>query len=94
MRDDRQRRRHRADAQASGQAAGEFVEPLAHGVALGQHAGRMLEHEQALGGEAVEPVPALDDRHAELFLEIADRGRQRRLRDVTGLGGAAEMLLA
>ena len=39
-------------------------------------------------------MAALDDRRAELLLELADRRRQRRLRDVAGLGRAAEMLLA
>ena len=35
-----------------------------------------------------------DEPDAEVFLELLDRGRQRRLRDVASFGGAREMLLA
>ncbi len=37
---------------------------------------------------------ALEDAHVELFLELLDRHRERRLRNEAGLGGAPEMLLA
>ena len=37
---------------------------------------------------------ALEDAHVELFLELLDRHRQRRLRDEARLGGAPEVLLA
>ena len=39
-------------------------------------------------------MAALDDRRAQLLLELPDRRRQRRLRDVAGFRRAAEMPLA
>src|SRR5690606_10948023 len=36
--------------------------------------------------KAVEALAALDDRHAEFLLELADAPRKRRLRDVARLG--------
>ena len=42
----------------------------------------------------MEPVTALDNRHTKLLFELADAAEQRRLRDVTRLGGAREVLFA
>ena len=61
---------------------------------LGQHAMGVLQRQLALRREAEIAMAALDDRRAKLLLELPDRRRQRRLRDVAGFGGAAEMLLA
>src|SRR5690606_26616930 len=42
-------------------------------------------------GEADHAAAALDEGHAEQRLELADAGREGRLRDVRGVGGAAEV---
>jgi hypothetical protein len=55
---------------------------------------RPLQHPLAVRREADEALPALDDRHAELLLELPDAARQRGLRHVAGLGRAGEVLLA
>src|SRR5580658_5008657 len=54
----------------------------------------VFDSELALRREAEIAMPALDDRRAEFLLELTDRRRQGRLRDVAGLGRAAKMLLA
>ena len=41
------------------------------------------------GGDALEA--AVEQRHAEEVLQLLDLGRQRRLGDEAGFGGAAEM---
>ena len=46
------------------------------------------------GGEALEARAAVHQQHAHLLFELLHAGRQRRLGDAAGLGGAAEMLLA
>ena len=59
-----------------------------------QRALRPAEDQLALGRQPLELAPAPDERDAELALEAADARRQRRLRDVAGGGGAAEVALA
>ena len=54
----------------------------------------VFEDGAALLGQAMEFLPALDDRGAEIRLELADRRRQRRLRHVAGERRAAKMLFA
>ena len=54
----------------------------------------VLQRELALRRQADEAMAALDDRRAEILLELADRRRERRLRDVTGFRRPAEMLFA
>ena len=54
---------------------------------------RPEHHALALAREPLEALPAPDERHAELGLELAQPGRERRLRDVAGARGAAEMAL-
>ena len=53
-----------------------------------------LENLFALRCQTVEALAALDDRHAQLLLELADAPGQGRLRHVAGLGRAREVLLA
>ena len=48
----------------------------------------------ALPRQADEAVAALDDRRAEILLELANRRRERGLRHVAGVRRAAEMLFA
>ena len=55
---------------------------------------RVLHGEQALRGQADEALAALDERRAELLLELLDRRRQRRLRDAASRGRAPKMLFA
>lgn len=47
-----------------------------------------------IGREALEGAVALDDRYAEIVLELSDRLGQRRLGDVAGGGRAGEMTLS
>src|SRR5688572_33222368 len=53
---------------------------------------RPLDHPLAVRREAVKPVTTFDDRHAKLLFELPDPAGQRRLRDVTCLRGAREVL--
>jgi hypothetical protein len=53
-----------------------------------------FEDALAVPGQSVEALATLDDRHTELLLELTDSARERRLRHVTGLRGAGEVLLA
>jgi hypothetical protein len=62
-----------------------------HQVGFGEDAARMGEHDLALLGQALEAPAALDDQHAELFLQLHDRRRQGRLRDMAGLRRPAKM---
>lgn len=55
---------------------------------------RPLHHPLAIRREAVEPVSPFDNRHAEFLFELPDPAGQRRLRDVTRLRGAREVLFA
>ena len=84
-------------AYAGDKLAGEFAaqqpDLLVQDLALGHHPGRPVEQHLALGGETLEALVAFDQRCAHLGLELADRSRQSRLRDVADLGGPAEMLL-
>ena len=93
QRGDGQRGGDRADAQHAGQPAAHAGELVAHRVLLGEDAVRPQQDLLALGREALEPLAALDDLDVELGLELADGGRQRRLGDVAGLGGPAEVPL-
>src|SRR5688572_25270436 len=53
---------------------------------------RPLDHPLAVRREAVKPVTTFDDRHAKLLFELPDPAGQRRLRHVTCLRGAREVL--
>jgi hypothetical protein len=45
-----------------------------HQVGLGEHPPGMGEHDLAFLGQPLETPAALDDHHAELLLELDDRG--------------------
>ncbi len=60
---------------------------------FGQDPLRVLERALPLGGQADKAVAALDQRRAEIVLQQAERGGQRRLRHMAGLRRAAEVLL-
>ena len=60
---------------------------------LVQHFARALRDLAADFGQQHLARRALDERDAELFLELLDLRRQRRLADEARLGGAAEMLV-
>ncbi len=90
--DHRQRGRDGGDAQAAGQAVLERVHFLAHGAGVADDAARPVEHALALRREALKARAAVDQQDAEAILELLHAGRQSRLGDAAGLGGAAEML--
>ena len=78
---ERQRQRHRREFAGGG---GELLHRQEHRPGVGEqaHAGR---------GERHAPARALEQRHAERLLELADPLRERRSRDVQPRGGPAEV---
>src|SRR5215475_8698295 len=90
----RQSRRDDAERQAADQRAlgvaqlGDF---LLQGTPVVEDGVRPFEHPLALWRKPVKTLAALDDRHAQLLFELAYAARQRRLRDVAGLGRAREV---
>ena len=56
-----------------------------------QHALRRGQHLHAFGRQPGIGARTLDDHHAVLLLQCADGIGQRRLRDVAGLRGTAEV---
>src|SRR6202046_4702567 len=93
QREDWQACPRRADAQMAGQALAHLRQLLPHRIAIGDDPPCMDDHALALWGEADESVAAFDDRHAQIFFELADRRRERRLRDMAAFGRGAEMAL-
>ena len=83
-----------ADPQPPGQALVDLLEPAAQILDLGENPVGVLQGHLALRRQADIAVAALDDRRPEIVLEQANRRRQRRLRHVAGVRGAAEMLFA
>src|ERR1700677_5390923 len=94
MRNDRQRRRNHAQAKTSAEAFVQFLDLAAQIFGLGENAMRVIQSEPALWRQADKTMAALDDRRAEVLLELPDRRRKRRLRDVTGFRRPAEMLFS
>jgi hypothetical protein len=84
-------RGHRPDAERDGQPGAQAVQVGAQPVALGEDPVRPADDPHALRREPIEAPPALDDRHVELVLQLADRRRERGLADMAGLGGAPEV---
>ena len=84
-------RGHGGHAQVAARLAFFALEQLLQHLVLVQHAVGRRQHRLALVREPGVSAPALDDDHAELGLQRAQRVRQRRLRDVAGLRGATEV---
>ena len=63
-------------------------------VAVGEDPLRPGQHPLALGRQALEAVAALDDQDAEILLQMAQSGRQGRLRHAAGLRCPREVSLA
>jgi hypothetical protein len=91
---DGQRGRDRADPQRPLHPAAQAADLLFETVEVAQRSVHPRQHALALGGEALEAPRAPYERDAELAFQRANGGRQRRLRDVAGLGRAAEVPLA
>ena len=92
----RQRRRDHADRQMARQRTRRIAQRfdlLLQRRPVVENGVRPLEDALAVRREAVKTLAALDDRDAELLLELADAARERGLRHVAGLRGAREVLL-
>ncbi len=76
--------------QAVAQARGLGGEP----VEAGERVLCPWQQRPSFGRQADVAPLAIDEPDAQLTLELADRCRERGLGDVTGFGGAAEVLLA
>ena len=87
------RGRDRADAQRALEPAADLRQLVPEAVVVGQDAMRPEHDALALAREALEALAAPHERHAELGLELAQAGRERRLRDVAGARGAPEVAL-
>ena len=82
------------EPQAPGEGAAHGLQVAAQPVAVGDDGPRPLEDARPLGREADEPLSApLDDRHAKLGLQLAQRARERRLGDVARRRRPAEVPL-
>ena len=55
---------------------------------------RPLENALAFTGQPMEALAALDDWDPQFLFELTDTAGERRLRHVTGLRGACEVLLS
>jgi hypothetical protein len=55
---------------------------------------RPFDDPLAFTGQPMEALAALDDRHTEFLFELTDAAGERRLRHMTGLRRAREVLLA
>src|SRR5260221_8114715 len=85
------RERDKADAQPAALAGGHAAQLEHRALELPERATRLLEQARA-GWRELDLAPVADEeRHAEPLLEAADGARQRRLGNVQGGGGAAEM---
>ena len=71
---DRQRGRHRGDAQMAGETAFQGADFVAHGTGVADDAPRPIEHAQALGREADEAGAALHQQDADAFLQLFQPG--------------------
>ena len=83
----------RASLQRAGQRIAVGPGQFDDRVRLLQQRARALHDLLAGGGQGDALGLALDQRHAEVFLELADLRRQGRLADEAALGGLAEMTL-
>ncbi len=84
-------RRDHAHPQLARERLARGLDQVGQLLGLAQQAVRLGDHRVAERGEAHHPPAALDQRHAEQRFELADAGRQGRLRDEHRLGRAAEV---
>ena len=70
------------------------IDLLAHVAGVADNAPRPFQDAVAFGRETLETRAAPDQQNAHLLLDLLHPGRQGRLGDAAGLGGAAEMRLA
>ena len=94
MRDDRQRCRYGSDPEPAREAFVDLFEAAPQILRLRENAMRVLDRHPALGRQPDKAMAALDNRRPEILFEEADRRRKRGLRDMAGLGGAAEVLFS
>jgi hypothetical protein len=90
---DRQRGGHRRQPKMAGQTAFQRADLVVHRARIADNAARPVEHALAFRSEADKARLSIHQQHAETFFELLQTRRQRRLRDATGIGGAAKMLL-
>src|SRR5687767_10450163 len=83
---------HRQMARESSRSVPPGRDLLLQRLPVVQEGVRALDHPLAVRREAVKPVTTFDDRHAKLLFELPDPAGQRRLRHVTCLRGAREVL--
>ena len=80
-----------AELHAPGQQPAAMEREIREVAGRGQHPLGALRHLDADVGQGDLARPPLDQRHAELRLQLLDLHGQRRLRHRAGLGGLAEM---
>ncbi|EGE56132.1 hypothetical protein RHECNPAF_7500102 [Rhizobium etli CNPAF512] len=85
-------RRNGGETNVAGKTAPRRAHFLSHGAGIADDAPRPLEHALPLRRQPLKPRPALHEHDAELILQLADGGRERRLRNPAFLRSAAEML--
>ncbi len=91
VRDDRVGRRDHPYPQATLQRPARRVQLLFEADLVREHSPRPAQYDLAVGGEPAEAVAALDDRRAEVVLELAQRRRERRLGDAATLRRTCEV---
>ena len=80
-------RGQRHEVEPAGTEAGDRLDRGPPGLDVAQHLTGRFDQRLAGGGEHDPPADPVEQRRAELGLELADRLRDRRLRHVLGLGG-------
>ena len=66
---------------------------LAHRASVADNSARPGKHLLSLGGQPLKARTAMHQHHAELVLQLLDRGRQRGLGNAQSLSRPSEMLL-
>src|SRR5262249_38397963 len=89
-----QHRGNDAEAQLTRETLPGEAQLLMESLVIGDHPLGPVEYLLPLGGEALEALGPLDDRHPHLVLEMTDSGRKCGLGDVAGRCSTPEMALA